>query len=226
MNRPSAPLIERIQQILQQNDLSVSAASLRSGIGRVRLEAVLSGDEPMTVDELITLSESLSLSPEDFGLPMPEKDSLYEAPDSAALADRVSATFEVDGLELMDVLDPEASHASQLFQAGFGLGCTFVFQAEVNALAGSGVPKAILNQYAGRELTIQLDAAFHVHNEPVFDADGVTIRLSFDAIYTCTFPWHSIRRVIFLPVQMEPPAEDDSEEPTEPDRPTFLRLVE
>ena len=115
-----------------------------------------------------------------------------------------------------------------MFEVGFGLGCTFFFQAEASQLEDSGVPRMVLDRYQGGELPIQLDAAYHSYNEPEFDTFGVTLKLSFDAIYTCTFPWSSIRRVAFFPEAYEPePDEPEAEEePPPPKGAPFLRLVE
>ena len=40
---------------------------------------------------------------------------------------------------------------------------------------------------------IQCDSAFHSKMRFELDDDGFTARLSFDGLYTCTFPWSSIR---------------------------------
>lgn len=226
MSRPSAPLVERLGQILESRGLSVAALALRTGIHRDRLQPVLNGTEAMTVDELIQLSQGLELAPEDLVLDgVPEPDMLPYEPPSASV-DSLFAEEDVE-LSVIDAVDPMGNHVRQLFEVGFGLGCTFFFQAETSQLQDSGVPAAVLKQYRGGEVPIQLDAAYHAYNEPEFDAHGVTMKLSFDAVYTCTFPWSSIQRIAFFPEVPEPedePEEDDDEPPS--GGPPFLRLVE
>lgn len=209
------------------------------GCAPERLEAVLSGEAPMNLDELILLSETLGLDAHDLGVspaPAGDVDALpYDPPetprDPADDPDVVALPFTAetdDDLDLTDVVDPDGNQILQLFQVGFTLGCTFFFQAATDQLQDSGIPSAVLRRYAGAQVPIQLDAAYHVYNEPVFSADGVTLKLSFDAIYTCTFPWSSIQRVSFFPEAPEPDDEpdEDEEEPPTPSGAPFLRLVE
>lgn len=155
----------------------------------------------------------------------------YDSPfDADTPYDAPSGTLDLDSEEIYldDALDPEGNQVRQLFEVGFGLGCTFFFQAKTALLQESGVPRAVLERYADRELPIQLDAAYHAYNEPEYTTHGVTLKLSFDAIYTCTFPWAAITRLAFFP---EPPPEpepepEEEEEPPSGGRPPFLRLVE
>ena len=53
---------------------------------------------------------------------------------------------------------------------------------------------------------------FHVYNKPDFQSKGLTLTLSFDALYTCSFPWESISQVVFQPKKAEIVEEDSSED--------------
>jgi hypothetical protein len=172
----------------------------------------------MTVDELILLTQALELSPADLGLP---SDDAYDPPD-------VDLTEEGD-VGLGAAIDPFGNQPRQLFEVGFALGCDFFFRAAVDQLEGSGVPPAVLERYAGGDLPIKLDAQYHRYNEPRFENDGLGIKLSFDDVYECFFPWSAFRQIVFFPAP--PPVVPEPEpEPEEPPpgkgRPPFLRLVE
>jgi hypothetical protein len=125
-----------------------------------------------------------------------------------------------------DTLDPYGNHPEQLFRAAFALGIDFMFVVATDNLEDSGVPKSTLEQYSGRELPIKLDAAFHVHNNPSYNDVGVSLTLSFDALYTCSFPWSVFRQFIFFPVIPDAIEEEEEEEAPDPNsgRPK-LRLV-
>ena len=100
-----------------------------------------------------------------------------------------------------------------------------MFITKIDALGSSGVPAAVLAQYKNGVLPIRLDAAYHRYNAPRYDDGGVTLTLSFDALYDCRFPYLAFQQVVFFPEpataqptpEPEPPAPDDA-------RPT-LRLV-
>lgn len=108
----------------------------------------------------------------------------------------------------------------QVVRMGFDLSVTFLFWVHVDQLDDSGVPEHVLdaNREQG-ELLIRLDAAFHRHNQPVFGEDGLTLTLSFDKLYDCTFPWSAIHKVIF---DLE---EDQGDGPSDPKGRPKLRLV-
>lgn len=185
----------------------------------------------MTVDELILLSQALSLSPEDLGVEVPEgataeedEDQPYDPPELGTVG-----LPEPQGVavELEDVVDPFGNHARQLFEVGFSLGCTFFFLAKADQLAESGVPASVLGRYADGDLPIQLDAAYHPYNEPRFEPAGVHLKLSFDAIYECYFPWTAIHRVTFFPELVEDDDETSGDEADDSGKGApFLRLVE
>jgi len=174
----------------------------------------------MTVDELILLTQALDLEPRDVGLTLQGD---YDPPGPAA------AEAEEPALAIADVLDPFGNQARQIFEVGFTLGCDFFFRAAADQLAESGVPASVLARYDGGDLPIKLDAQYHSYNEPRFEREGLWIKLSFDDVYECLFPWASFRQIVFFP--SAPPAEPEPEpEPEEPPagkpRAPFLRLVE
>jgi hypothetical protein len=66
---------------------------------------------------------------------------------------------------------------------------------------------------------------YHAYNEPRYHEHGITLTLSFDALYDCTFPWSAIKQFIFFPVspdaQQPKPDSDEDKSPSGP----HLRLV-
>lgn len=211
MTDTSEPLLRMLRELMQKRGLNTAAVAANADLDRHRLRRVLKGSEPMTVDELLRIGQALNLSPEDLGLPtdadFPDKPSepveVVEAPDDAL------------------GVDPWGNHAEQLFQVGFALGCDFLFLADVTLLEGSGVPQAVLSQFAERELPIKLDATYHRYNDPHYTPNGITLTLSFDQLCECKFPWAAIKQVMFFPAPAEPPGE---EEETPEERPV-LRLI-
>lgn len=208
----SEPLLKLIRQLMGRRNLNTAALADATGIERARLRKVLAGAEPMTVDELLLLGKALELSPGDLGLQLPAE-STEPAEEEPPPLHAVPAD-EDDSLGL----DPFGNQPEQLFRVGFELGCDFLFVARPDALEGSGVPEHILSRFDDRDFPIRLDAAYHKYNAPRYDATGVTLTLSFDALYDCRFPWHAIKQVIFFPVLPEAPED-------EPKKGPVLRLV-
>lgn len=220
-DRPSAPLLKMLREWIQKKRLNTAAAAQAMGVDRARARRVLSGSEAMTVDELLALGTLLELSPEDLALTT----SAPPAPKKTAMPRVVSMQGAVKEDDF-DTLDPYGNHPEQLFRAAFALGVDFMFVVATAGLEDSGVPKSTLDQYSGRELPIKLDAAFHVHNNPSYNDVGVSLTLSFDALYTCSFPWSAFRQFIFFPVIPDPIEEEEEVDVPDPDdgRPK-LRLV-
>lgn len=218
-DRPSAPLLKMLREWIQTKRLNTAAAAQAMGVDRGRARRVLSGAAAMTVDELLALGTLLELSPEDLALTVGEP----PAPKKTAMPRVVSMQGAVKEDEF-NTLDPYGNHPEQLFRAAFALGVDFMFVVATEGLEDSGVPKSTLDHYASRELPIKLDAAFHVHNDPSYNDVGVSLTLSFDALYTCSFPWSAFRQFIFFPVVPEP-IEDKVEEPDPNDGRPKLRLV-
>jgi hypothetical protein len=122
----------------------------------------------------------------------------------------------------------------QVLQLGFALGIDLFVLLDVRQLAGSNVPPAVLQRFPDT-LPIKLEARYHAHNRPRYRDDTLEIVLSFDALYTCTFPWTAFREVRFLlpeePLRVAPPTSGpETPAPPEPDPPRpgggpFLRVV-
>lgn len=197
----------------------------RCGLSRSRLRKVISGDEPMLVDELMAMSQALEISPSDLGWPG-ESDTNAEDPQDEADADTEEVeeddggrlvAFQATRVPLIDA-DPFGNHVEQLVRMGFELGCTFLFWVRVDQLGDSGVPEHVLDSHRERgDLLIRLEDKFHRYNNPVFGESGITLTLSFDQLYDCTFPWSAIHKVIF--------DVGDDEDPDDPPQRPHLRLV-
>lgn len=209
MPRPSEPLLTWLRGVLDERGISVARLAKQTGLARPRTRRILTGREPMNVDELLLISQTLELSPQDLGLGSAELE---------AAEDEVSDTdTEASAAPAEPVVDPWGNQPEQLFRIAFALGCDFFFTTEVSELTDSGVPGQVLEQYRGRELPIKLDAAYHRDNDPRYGEDGITLVLSFDSLYTCTFPWSAIRQFILFP---SPPEAEPEPEPV-----PHLRLV-
>ncbi len=211
MPAPSEPLLKVLRDALVKRGRTVADLASESAIDRTRLRRVLKGTEPLTVDELIALSNALQLEASEVA-----GASMMEAMENAALA-VAPAVVPPSG----PAVDPWGNHVEQLFRVGFGLGCDFFFLADVAQLDDSGVPEPVRARYRGKELPIKLDAAYHRYNEPTYAEGAITITLSFDTLRACTFPWSAVRQVVFFPAAVEA-----ATEPVRPAGKPFLRLVE
>lgn len=226
MARPSEPLLRWLRQLLQQRKLSAPALAQQSGLDRGRVRQILAGADPMTVDELLQISKALSLSPQDLGL-VGNDDPMPAVVDGTSPLDDDLDDEDEPTPGPMGV-DPLGNHPRQLFEVAFALGCDFLFLLKAAELAESGVPRHIIERYKERDLPIKLDAAYHSYNNPRYDEGGITLALSFDALYECRFPWTAIHQFVFYPAAPPPapePVPEKEEPPKRPGRP-FLRLVE
>jgi transcriptional regulator with XRE-family HTH domain len=220
MDRPSDPVLKWLRSLIQERGMNSAQVAEKCGLERQRVRRILKGSEPMLLDEMMRISDALEIQPTDMGLaadlevPEPPADAEGEGEDED----------EDDG----PIVDPYGNQPEQLFRVAFGLGCDFFFLVEADVLQDSGVPEHILAQYSGRELPIKLDAAYHQYNDPRYAADAVTLTLSFDQLYECTFPWSSVRQVIFFPAAPDstpPSAEIDDDGGDDEDGHPHLRLV-
>lgn len=221
MARPSDPLLRWLRQRLSERKLSAAALAESASIDRSRVRHILAGHEAMTVDELLSISKALDLNPNDFGMgAMPE--GTFDETDTEPEVDSDEST----GTKV--IIDALGNQPRQLFEVAFALGADFLFLANTAELSGSGVPAAVLDRYRDRDLPIKLDAAYHQYNNPKPDESGITLTLSFDALYDCRFPWTAVRQVQFYPAPPSAPIPDEPEEEEPPKKPTrpFLRLVE
>lgn len=158
----------------------------------------------MTVDDFVQLSQALDLSAADLGIsqvPTVVEDATPESPGTASP-------------------DPLGNLPAQILRLGFTLGVDLFLQLDSTQLAGSGVPRPVLARFP-EILPLRLEARYHRHNRPRFEADHFECVLSFDALYTCTFPWSSFRAIRFDLPEAEAV---EPEPPPPPARPT-LRVI-
>lgn len=216
MSRPSEPLLTFLRDTVRRKGLSTAELADRTGIERGALKRRLGGSEPLTVDDLVLLSQALELSPTELGL-------------------GAGADVEVHALphaNLVPAPDPLGNLAEQVLRLGFTLGVDLFLVLDSKRLGSSGVPKAVLGRFPD-SLPIRLEAKYHRHNKPRFEAEFFECVLSFDALYTCAFPWAAFKQVTFTlpedapapappPPEPEPPPKDDAPTPT---RAPFLRVV-
>lgn len=209
MTRPSDPLLKWLRAQLDSRGMNTASLATKLGMPRADVRRVLTGAEPMTVDDLLRISEAVGLTAEDMGLAGPA--AAEEALDAAEEAE--------DGAHWGN--QPEA-----LFRLGFDLGIDFTFFVDVSALTDWGGPEDVLDGFVGKEMPIRLDAAYHEFMDPIFEERGVKLTLSFDKLYRCTFPWVSIARVLFVPFPPALPEEEEAPPEPDPDKgPPRLRLV-
>lgn len=209
MARPSEPLLKLIRDLTRRKGLNSAALAKAVGIERARLKKVLAGQSPMTVDELIMLSEGLDLDaqalaqlggqvPED--QPTEETDGETEGESPIELDDDEMASSEGRA-------DPYGNQAEQLMRYAFGLECDIFCHLDSSLLQDSGVPSSVLSRFP-EHLPLRLEAAYHHHHQPRFLAEGLQLLVSFDALYTCTIPWACFQQITLFPVRWEPPESD------------------
>lgn len=212
MARPSEPLLGWLREMLKTKGLNTAHVADASGISRSRVRRILSGTDDMTVDELMMLSDALQLDPADL---TSHQLPTGPAPLGEAGVQPLAEAADTSGEPAGPVVDPWGNQPRQLFEIAFALGCDFFFLVDTRELDGSGVPASVLEKYAGRELPIKLDAAYHQYNDPRYSPTGITLTLSFDALYECTFHWSCIRQFVLFPLapdptqDVDPPSEDD-----------------
>ncbi len=220
MGRASDALLQWLRQMLEKRSMNVAGAAERTGIARTRLRKVLSGAVPMTVDELIVLSQALEIEASELGLAGLQE--LEEGDENASIG--VATDETEDDSDQTPSVDPWGNQPRQLFEVAFAFGCDFFFFAATAELGTSGLPRQVLKQYEGKKVPIRLEAAYHQYNKPRYSDTGVTLDLSFDAIYTCTIPWAAIDQIVFYPAAPsaeDEPSDHDDEAPQRP----HLRLI-
>lgn len=181
-------MLRWLRQQIDRRGENTSSLALKLGRPKTDVRKVLTGAEPLTVDDLVRITELLGLSEDDLGVSATVRSALAEGEAAAG--------------------EPEDDHWDNqpraLFQFGFDRGIDFMFLASADELGEWGGPPRVLEQYKGRELPLQLDAAWHKHMKPEFSDDGLSISLSFDGLYRCYFAWSAVRRVIFMPFPPNP----------------------
>lgn len=226
-DRPSTPLLRLLRDMAQKKGLNTAALAQAAGMDRARLKHLLSGAEPITVDEFLQVAKALDISPQDMGL-SPEALGGFDddSDDMGADVLPLRAVGRRERVSTAFVPDPYGNHAEQAIRLGFALGCDMFFITEVKLLDDSGVPRSVLSRYP-EHLPLRLDASFHRHNDPQFLPEGLQLNLSFDSIYTCLFPWTCFKQITFFPL---PPSDLEDEQPQKqmPKGPKrgHLRLIE
>lgn len=207
------PVLTWLRELVTTRGLNTAELARKAGLEKSRLKRVLSGSQPMFVEELVKISGALDLSPADMGLPQ--------------IGDAETPDIEIPEPPPPRAADPYGNHARQLFEVAFALGTTFFFAVDIDQLEDSRVPESVLQQFRDRgELIIKLEAAYHQQNDPRIEEDRIVLTLSFDQLYDCAFPWSAIRRVVFevdWDEEVRPP--EPEEETPAPGKGSHLRLV-
>jgi len=214
MARPSEPLLQWLREMLDKKGMNTAHVANAAGIKRSRARRILSGTEPMLVDELLKLSEALDLSPADMGVPL-------DAPELPEPADDDPGPEDYE-----PQVNQWVNHHRQLIQIAFALGCNFAFWVHTDELGDSGVPRSVLDAHEGREMLIQLDAAYHKFNKPLYERDHILLTIGFDDICDCRFPWDAISRIFFMPApRTDIEGDDDDDDNESVEQTPHLRLV-
>ncbi|MBN1336090.1 MAG: helix-turn-helix transcriptional regulator [Deltaproteobacteria bacterium] len=211
--RQSELLLARIREGLKRRGWNTAVLASKIGVERPRLRQILAGRVPLTVDAFSAMVEAMQFTPEEMGLPAGLAAEDRGAPDDAG--PEIATPLQPEGAALW-APDPDGIQAEQCLRLGFACGIDMLFHARTADLRTSGVPRAVLDRFPQR-VPIRLEAAYHPYNRARYLPEGVELRLSFDGVYTCVFPWSAIEQVVFLP---EPPVA-----PAEPAEPPRLRLV-
>lgn len=223
MSSPAQQIIDILLQLMKQKQFNTTSLSQKTGIEKRILKRVLSGKEELTVNQMMMISAALELNESDLmGLPVPSvSDTVTENSADNEPVTNINTEAEHDWEP-----DQMGIQAQQIIQYAFGLGIDLLFVAETSLLKDSGVPEAVLKSFAPK-IPIRLDAAFHHHYRPEYYPRGLEIRLSFDAVYTCFFPWEAINQVTcFVHAEPfeDPQSEESSAEEVKSQAP-FLRVV-
>lgn len=206
--KPSEPILALFRKLLADKKLNTAALAELTKLKRGRVRQVLAGKQPLTVDEMVLFAQALEV----------DMTSLAGLPEELP-----TEPVDLRPVEGPITVDPFGLHAEQAIQLAFAMGCSFAFLADTSQLADSGVPQRVLAAQK-QVMLIQLDAAYHRHNDPRYDDDGIQLTLSFDGLCHCSFPWSSILEVRFA-VERPPPGPKKKTEEDEPAGGPVLRLV-
>lgn len=237
MPRPSDPLLGFLRDVIRRKSLTTQVLAEKTGLDRSVLKRRLSGTDAMTVDDLVLLSNALELGPDELQFPASPGPVLTPSIASVGAAGGASGGLSVthggadggddggddgDAISEDDGPDPAGSLPKQVVRLAFALGIDVMMMFDATQLGVSGVPASVLSRF--KELMpIRLEAKFHRHNKPVFGDTEFQCVLSFDRLYTCSFPWTAFRQVHFMlpveePVVVVP-------EPPKPAGKPFLRVI-
>lgn len=208
MNRPSDAVLTWLRERIEARGLKTTKVAKAIGVKTPVLRKMLTGEDPMLLDDFVRLGDVLGLDASDVaGLPAAE----------------LTAGLPLD-LVPREVPEPERTpcQAEQLIKLGFDLGIDIHLRFIESELGEWGGPDSARASFVGKDMPIQLVAQYHRYMEPQLDDAGLHVTLSFDTLYRCTFPWPSVRSVTFVPLAPEPV--NAPTPPPAPVRPT-LRLV-
>jgi len=197
MSSPSAPLLRVLRDVIARRKVDSGALARTAGVKRSRLKRVLSGAEPLTVDELMLLSQALELQPTDLAGVIGD-----DAPAAAPVTPIAERVLHIEHL---------GNQAEQMLKLGLGLRCDIMLSLDSEELGESGIPADVIRRFP-REVPIRLESAFHRHHNPRFLPAGLAVTLSFDSLYECTLPWAAIRHVVLFPAPWDPESEPVVEE--------------
>jgi transcriptional regulator with XRE-family HTH domain len=211
-----------MRELAQRQGLNTAALAKKIGLERSRLKKVLAGQESMTVDELIVLSEGLELDAHALAqLPrVPDQDEAIPLPVSSSnAADMALPSTSTD-------LDPYGNHAEQLMRFAFDLGCDIFCLFDSTKIEESGIPVSVRSQYP-ENLPLRLEAVYHHQNQPVFKPSGLQLSLSFDSLYSCLLPWSAFLQITLFPLPWDPLEDAPEEQRSAPQPgPSHLRLLD
>lgn len=208
MSRPSDPLLAWLRQWLDAHDVSVAEVARRMQITRPRARKLVTGAEPMTLDEFVLLTQALGVDPT-------EVSGAEATPAQPSPVRAVPAPVD---------LPDDACQAERVLRLAFDQQIDVQLRLHEPSLEGWGGPDAVREAWAGKDLPIQLLATYHKFMEPAFTAEGFGVTLSFDRLYRCQLPWAAVRSITCVPMPPKAAAPEPPPAPEPRPRPT-LRLV-
>src|SRR5262245_61398176 len=103
MARPSDPMLKWLRNLVDERGLNTASLAQKARIPRARLRKIRTGTEPMLVDELMSLSGALEISPKDMGLAgeefpdeVPAAEAATESESESEAVSSSSPTAEAD----------------------------------------------------------------------------------------------------------------------------------
>lgn len=202
--RPSEPLLAFLRETIRKKKLNTADLAQRSGIERARLKRRLSGEEDLTVDDLLALYKVLELTPADLGVPSGQ----------APIDEPVESEEPPAGA------DPYGNLPRQVFEQAVTLGIDVFLFLDTRQLKESGIPPGVLKQHP-ESIGLRMEARWFPQHKFQFLDTALVTMLLFDQFYECTLPWTAFRAIRFdLPKEEPVPAEP----PPRPGAP-FLRVV-
>ena len=206
MEEQLTQILNIIQQGMNKKNLNTAALAKSVNMERKDLKRILTGQKDITMREFMAISTILQLDAD-----MLEEYRSSTSQEQKKNIETLSISHETTDEEDRWSPDPLGNHTRQLITYGFALGCNMLLLCNVDLLSNSNIPQDVIARFRP-QLPIQLDAEYHPYNKPQYYDEGLELKLSFDALYTCFLPWNSINQVIFRPEieQEEKPPETPS----------------